>query len=76
MATEIYCPKCKEQMIEGFLLDRNNEVKLQSVWVAGVPENSQWAGLKTKNRDIFNVQAFRCSHCNYLEFYTTEKVDI
>ena len=76
MATGIDCPKCKNQMIEGFLLDRNNEVKLPSVWVAGVPENSQWVGLKTKNRDIFNIQAFRCSHCSYLEFYTTEKVNI
>jgi len=77
MATKAICPKCKTEMKEGFVLDRGDyNVKMASFWVEGEPENSFWSGLKTSNRDAFRVQAFRCSNCNYLEFYTTEKVDI
>jgi predicted nucleic-acid-binding Zn-ribbon protein len=77
MATEIICPKCGTEMTEGFVLDRGHyNAKMTSFWVEGKPEESFWTGLKTSNRDAFRVQAFRCRTCNYLEFYTTEKVDI
>jgi hypothetical protein len=64
-------------MTEGFILDRGDyNVKMPSFWVEGAPEKSFWSGLKTSHREAFQVQAFRCSECGYLEFYTTEKVDI
>lgn len=77
MTTEIKCPKCEAEMTEGFVLDRGHyNAKMTSFWVAGKPEESFWTGLQTSDRDAFRVQAFRCPACNYLEFYTTEKVDI
>jgi hypothetical protein len=64
-------------MQEGFVVDRGDyQIKMESVWVEGVPEESFWSGLKTKNRLALTVRAFRCPHCNYLEFYTAEKVSV
>ena len=76
MITESKCPKCGGAMFEGYILDRTYGGKLQSAWVEGEPEKSFWVGLKTGDRDVFNVQALRCGSCNYLEVYTTEKVEI
>jgi predicted nucleic-acid-binding Zn-ribbon protein len=76
MAAEKICPKCRTEMTEGFIPDHTYGGKLQPTWVEGGPETSFWTGLKTSNRAAFRVQAFRCPSCNYLEFYTTEKVDI
>ena len=71
------CAKCGGVMIEGFIIDHGHyQVKQQQVWVEGQPEASFWEGLKTTNRDAFNVKAFRCADCNFLEFYTTEKANL
>jgi predicted nucleic-acid-binding Zn-ribbon protein len=76
MTAKAKCIKCDGEMTAGFVVDRTNGEKLQQVWIAGQPEASQWVGLKTGNRDNFNVQAFRCANCNYLEFYTADRVYI
>ena len=74
---EKICPKCENEMTEGFVLDRGDYgSKQQSLWIEGKPESSIWTGLKTSDRDVFKVQTFRCPTCNYLEFYTTEQVII
>ena len=76
MAADGKCPKCSGAMAEGFIIDHGDyEYKRQQMWIEGQPEASFWSGLKTSNRDAFNVQALRCADCNFLEFYTTEKVD-
>jgi hypothetical protein len=76
MLTENKCLKCGGVMREGFVLDLGDyQVKQQQVWVEGEPEPSFWSGLKTTDRDAFHVQAFRCAVCNFLEFYTTDKVN-
>ncbi|MBX7169370.1 MAG: hypothetical protein K1X72_00200 [Pyrinomonadaceae bacterium] len=70
MESEIKCPKCNSLMEEGFLLDRGSENFLfPAWWVAGNPEKSIWMGLSIKNREVFNIKAFRCSNCSFLEFY-------
>jgi predicted nucleic-acid-binding Zn-ribbon protein len=75
MTAEIKCPKCSTEMTEGFILDRLNvDAKMKSARVEGQPEESFWSGLKTSNRRVLRVQAFRCPKCNYLEFYTAEEV--
>jgi hypothetical protein len=62
-------------MQEGFVFDRGDySVKMKPVWVEGAPEESFWSGLKTKNKTMYTVRAFRCPDCNYLEFYTAEEV--
>jgi predicted nucleic-acid-binding Zn-ribbon protein len=77
MFNEINCPKCQTRMQEGFVLDHGDyNIKIQPVWIEGAPEESFWSGLKTSGRNAFNVRAFRCSRCGYLEFYTAEAAKI
>ncbi len=77
MANEMKCPKCSGAMAEGFILDHGHyDSKRQQMWVEGQPEKSFWSGIKTSDKDAFKVQAFRCANCNFLEFYTTDKVDL
>ena len=76
MITETKCSKCNGAMIEGFVVDRGDySVKMKQEWVEGAPERSFWTGLKTGDRETYDVQAFRCADCSYLEFYTTDKID-
>ena len=75
MTTGNKCLKCGGVMREGFVFDlKDYQIKQQQVWVEGAPEPSFWSGLKTKDREAFHVQAFRCAVCNFLEFYTTDSV--
>jgi predicted nucleic-acid-binding Zn-ribbon protein len=75
MSVEINCAKCQSRMQEGFVIDHGDyQVKMESIWVEGKPEKSFWSGLKTKNREMYTVRAFRCPNCHYLEFYTAEEV--
>lgn len=77
MTTTDKCAKCGGETIEGFIFDRGHyNAKTQQVWVEGIPEESIWTGIKTSGRAAFNVQAYRCNDCNFLEFYTTEEVDL
>jgi predicted nucleic-acid-binding Zn-ribbon protein len=77
MEAESKCPKCSGEMTEGFILDYGDyNVKQQQIWVEGQPEASFWSGIKTSHKKAFNVQAFRCADCKFLEFYTTDKVDL
>ncbi len=76
MQSEIKCLKCSGAIIEGFVLDRTYGGKFQQTWVEGQPETSFWTGIKISERETLNVQAFRCVDCNYLEFYTTDEVNV
>ena len=77
MSTENKCSKCDGAMVEGFIIDYGaHEYKRQQIWIEGQPEASFWSGIKTSGRAVFNVQAYRCTDCNFLEFYTTEKTDL
>jgi DNA-directed RNA polymerase subunit RPC12/RpoP len=77
MVTEIECSKCGGKMLKGFIFDRGHyEHKEQQVWVEGEPERSFWSGVKTKDRNTYSVDAYRCSDCGRLDFYTTEQADI
>ena len=76
MAAELKCIKCGSAMIRGFVLDCKSGMKMKQLWVKGAPEESLWSGPKTSDRETFNTLAFRCADCNYLEFYTTDRVYI
>jgi len=77
MASEMKCPKCSGDMSDGFIIDYGDyNAKRQQIWVEGPPEESFWSGIKTAHKKAFNVQAFRCADCKFLEFYTTDKVDL
>lgn len=76
MVTEIECSKCSGKMLKGFIFDRGHyEHKEQQVWVEGEPERSLWSGVKTKDRNAYSVDPYRCASCGRLEFYTTEQAE-
>ncbi len=75
MIMEVNCTKCNGAMTEGFVLDHGDmDYRRQQIWIEGRPEKSFWSGLDTADREKFHVRAFRCAACNFLEFYTTEKI--
>ena len=67
----IECPKCKERMEEGFLLDKTHGANLWTRWVSGPPERSFWTGVKLRGKRILNVRTFRCTSCGLLESYAS-----
>jgi phage FluMu protein Com len=68
-AINIKCPKCNEEMEEGFIADYTHGAVLVSKWVEGEPEKSFWLGTKTRGKEKVKVKTYRCSGCGYLESY-------
>jgi predicted nucleic-acid-binding Zn-ribbon protein len=66
---EMECPKCKNEMEEGFLLDRTYGGNFPGKWIEGEPEKSFWTGTKTANKTQIDIATFRCVACGYLESY-------
>ena len=72
----IKCIRCAGLMEEGFILDRGHyNAKMVNTWVEGEPVKSFWSGIKTNDRQCFEVRTFRCPQCGYLENYATEAAD-
>ena len=70
------CPRCRSNMSEGFVLDRGDHNQLaQQRWVEGEPVKSFWFGLKTDDREAFQVTTWRCDRCGYLESYAQTPVE-
>ena len=63
------CPKCKEKMEEGFIIDVNQGHRLVSHWVEGPPEKGLWFGIKLKGKRQKSIRTWRCTSCGYLESY-------
>lgn len=69
------CPKCKVDMEEGYILDKGDSGYLQSRWVEGEPEKSNWFGwfgVKTSGKEILQVTTYRCRRCGFLESYAAQ----
>jgi hypothetical protein len=62
------CPKCDEEMEQGFVLNRVHEVTAPH-WYSGMFKRTFWGGVDLKNRKRFYVQTWRCTECGYLEAY-------
>jgi hypothetical protein len=58
-------------MEEGFVLDRTHGGGDAAKWVSGAPEKSFWSGIRLKGRAQYDVTAWRCRRCGYLESYAT-----
>lgn len=72
----INCPKCQGLLEEGFIIDRgDNNMGTVNTWVEGEPVKSFWSGVKTKNKEQFQVKTFRCANCGFLENYAIDKVE-
>jgi hypothetical protein len=67
--TDKKCSKCSNPLIRGFLLDFNDVRRDQALWVEGRREKAVWVGTKLKDKDVREVDAYRCGKCGFLEFY-------
>jgi hypothetical protein len=64
------CPKCQQQMTQGFLFDFGMMRSTVSLWFEGKPEKSLLGGSKMPPADkCLPTVAFRCPECSFLEFY-------
>lgn len=67
-----HCPKCKQQMEPGYIVDRANRgAAYQSGWSAGEPEPRLFflGGIKWYRRDYIPIVVYRCAGCGFLESY-------
>lgn len=70
------CLRCRGKMEVGVVLDRGHYSALaEPQWMEGPVERSAWTGIKTKNRDMYNVTTYRCERCGYLESYANTHVE-
>lgn len=70
---ETQCPKCKNQMILGFVPDSTYGTYLVGSWHKGQPKKSYWTGTKMSKSVGIPIGAYRCSNCGYIELYADAK---
>jgi hypothetical protein len=66
------CPKCRGQLVRGFIPDYSHAAILVGRWHEGTPRKSffgWWRCMKAPKSDGLPVGVYRCSTCGYLEFY-------
>lgn len=67
------CPKCNDDMIQGFILDQGHSALYVGTWYEGQPEKSFWIKTRKPSTAGIPVGAFRCQRCGFLEFYADAK---
>src|SRR5262245_12500458 len=70
-AEKLACPKCRGEMVRGFILDLSFPHRAVSHWVEGTPEKSLIAGTKVPAGKDMPTATFRCAGCGYLESYAS-----
>ena len=65
------CPKCNGSMVKGFLPVPESTV-VPTYWVEGQLEKNFFGSVKTQDRDIYRVFAYRCRSCGFMEVYAQE----
>jgi hypothetical protein len=70
--SELRCPKCEGVMEIGHILDRTEHSMAGRAlrWIAGEREIRPLGGLIFMRKPSFEITAYRCSACRYLELYT------
>ncbi len=65
----IACPKCKQQMQEGYLADEASVAR----WYGGPPK--RWLGMPLVRwaKTQLPITTYRCPSCGYLESYAKAK---
>ena len=71
MAGSKQCPKCSSSMSEGFIVDHTQSGTAVAGWVEGQPVKSVWTGLKLGGRARFDIAAWRCGRCGFIEYYAS-----
>jgi hypothetical protein len=63
------CPKCKGEMVQGFVPDYSHASIFVGSWQEGQPKKSFWTVDKAPLAKGIPIGAFRCTQCGFLEFY-------
>ena len=63
------CPKCQGTMEEGFIIDRMQGGALPESWFRGLPDKSFWFGTVSRGITNYQIAAFRCTECGFLESF-------
>jgi phage FluMu protein Com len=70
MSVEKKCPKCQNEMEEGFIPDGIGPMATRiTEWYAGAAEKSVWFGLSTMGKTSREIRTYRCTKCGFLESY-------
>ncbi len=72
---KLQCPKCKGEMIKGFVGDYSEGSVYVPGWHPGQPKKSFWSGTKAWRSEGIPVGAFRCQKCGFLEFYSDSRFE-
>lgn len=70
MESHNQCPKCNCEMKQGFILDHTGHAAgVVAKWQPGEPKKSFWLGVQTKDSPQYEITAYRCTGCGYVESY-------
>jgi Domain of unknown function (DUF6487) len=70
MESHNQCPKCNGEMKQGFILDHKDYASgVVAQWQPGEPQKSFWRGVKSKDGPHYEITAYRCTGCGFLESY-------
>ena len=67
--TDPTCPKCRNRMEPGFVIDNTYGMVARPEWAEGEPTYSIWTGVRMKGKERHPVTTYRCTRCGYLEGY-------
>ena len=67
------CPKCKGEMVQGFIIDWTQAGRMVSSWAEGAPVKSFWSGTKIADGKTIPVGTYCCSNCGFLESYARDE---
>ena len=70
--TTSICPKCKGDMVNGFVPDYSLTHRYIGHWHEGTPKKSFFHVTKAPTTEGIPIGAYRCNNCGYLEFYANE----
>ncbi|MBC7833643.1 MAG: hypothetical protein H7Y88_00900 [Phycisphaerales bacterium] len=72
------CPKCSSPMEGGVVADGVHAGERVALWVRGYMKRS-WLGyekLSPDPQDRFQIAAFRCTQCGFIEHYAVENLPV
>jgi hypothetical protein len=70
---KMQCPKCKGEMVQGFVPDFAKTGVFVAGWHLGQPKKSFWVHTKARATEGVPIGAYRCQECGFLEFYADPK---
>ena len=70
---QMQCPKCRGNMVQGFVPDYTQQVAVVESWQEGQPKKSWWTRTKAPVNQGIPIGAFRCEKCGFLELYADPK---